>query len=163
MTQQLFDSLVFLLGEPIETIQVAEDDIVGLWQPINDRTLDDCVYGNRRGCFDHVCVNRISANIEFMHAHMCKHGFVVPEPYKTHLYLRTDYFKADEYNKFVDMLWWIAEQCDVTEGLPRKVPELTALLYTDVNDLETIILAAKKYDDIVASSYLYANEAFCGE
>ena len=101
MTQQLFDSLVFLLGEPIDTIQVSEDDVVGLWQPIGDRTLDDCIYGNRRGCFDHVCVNRISANLEYIHVHMYQHGFVIPEMYKTRLYLRTDYFKDIQPPKFV--------------------------------------------------------------
>lgn len=163
MTQQLFDSLVDLLGAPIDTIRVSEDDVVGLWQPINDRTLDDCVYGNRRGCFDHVCVNRISANIEYMHVHMYRHGFVIPNLYKTHLYLRSDYFKADEYNNFVDMILWIAEQCDITDGLPRKVPELTALLYTDVNDLETIIIASKAHDDTIANAFWYSSEAYCGE
>lgn len=163
MTQQLYDSLVLLLGEPIDTIQVAEDDVVGLWQPINDRTLEDCVYGNRRGCFDHVCVNRISANLEYMYVHMYQHGFVIPTFYKTHLYLRTDYFKADEYNSLVDKLLWIAEQCNITEGLPRKVPELTALFYTDVNDLENVILASKEYDDLIASGYLYSGEVFSGE
>lgn len=163
MTQQLYDSLVFILGEPIDTIQVAEDDIVGLWQPINDRTLDDCVYGNRRGCFDHVCVNRISANLEYIHVHMYQHGFVIPEMYKTHLYLRTDYFKADAYNSFVDKYTWIAEQCGIAEHIPRKVPELTALLYTDVNDLEMMVVLSKDFDDRMSSSYFYSGEAFCGE
>lgn len=163
MTQQLYDSLVAILGAPIDVIQVAENDIVALWQPVTDRTLDDCVYGNRRGCFDHVCINRISANLEYVHVYMYQHGFVVPEYYKTHLYLRTDYFKADEYNSFVDKYIWVAEQFGFTEPVPRKVPELTALLYTDVNDLETIIFASKEYGDRLDSSFIYSGEAFSGE
>lgn len=163
MTQQLFDSLVLILGEPLEIINVAEDNVVGFWQPINDRTIDDCVYGNRRGCFDHVCINRITANIEFMHVYMFQHAIVVPQFYKTRLYLRSEYFKADQYSAIVDELLWIAERCYVTNDPPRKVPELTALLYTDINDLEGIIIAAKGFVDRINLSYIYSGEVSCGE
>lgn len=163
MTQELFDSLVEVLGEPNSVIRLSEDNIVGYWEPITNRTLDDCVYGNRRGSFDHVCVNRISANIEYIHVDMQRHGVLVREPYKTHLYKRTDYFKADEYAKLVDLQLWIAEQYGMTEPVPRKVPELTALLYTDVNDLETITQKTDSLINAIGASCFYANEACCGE
>lgn len=163
MTQELFDSLVELLGQPQETIQVAEDDIVGYWTPIIDRTLGDCVYGNRRGCFDHVCINRISANLEFMHVRMAENDIKVAEPHKTHLYLRTDYFKANEYNYFVGRFLEIAELSNIEDNLPREVPELTALLYTDINDLESITFIAKVYNETISSSVLQSGESYSGE
>lgn len=163
MTQELYTSLVELLGEPQEAIQVSDDDIVGYWTPVIDRTLNDCVYGNRRGCFDHVCINRISANLEYIHIKMAENDIRVAEMYKTHLYLRTDYFKADEYNRFVDLFLEVAELSNIDDNLPRKIPELTALLYTDINDLESITFAARIYSETISSSVLQSGEVFSGE
>lgn len=163
MTQQLFDSLVLILGEPLDTLSTVDGEVVGFWEPITDRTLDDCVYGNRRGCFDHVCVNRISANLEYIHVYLQQYSYIIPSMHKTRLYLRSEYFKADAYNVLVDKHIWLAMLINYEESLPRHIPELTALLYTDVNDLEKIVMAAKRLGEQTELGYLYSNEVFSGE
>lgn len=64
MTQEVYDTIKAMLGEPLHSIQ-SGPDIYAFWTPVTDRVLADCVYGNPKGSLSPAVCNRVAANLEF--------------------------------------------------------------------------------------------------
>lgn len=68
--------VVEILGPPAHTIitnvrvlKTGEEEIREIeawWPPVFDRVLEDCVYGNHKGCIDRVLLNRLECNLRYV-------------------------------------------------------------------------------------------------
>lgn len=68
-----YEQVLLTNGPPTEKIELQaivdgkkETVIYAWWTPVTDRTLADCVYGNKKGCIDSTLLNRLESNAEFI-------------------------------------------------------------------------------------------------
>lgn len=81
MTEDKYNAVVAILGPPNEVLTgqppyATEQDIFAWWTPVIDRTLDDCVYGNPRGCIDQTLLNRLESDIDYIEYKLATLNFV---------------------------------------------------------------------------------------
>lgn len=58
---------------------VAYVEVFAWWTPVTDRVLDDCVYGNSKGCIDSVLLNRLEADTDYIKYLLDEHHLKVSE------------------------------------------------------------------------------------
>lgn len=54
-------------------------EVFAWWTPVTDRVLDDCVYGNSKGCIDSVLLNRLEADTDYIKYLLDEHHLKVSE------------------------------------------------------------------------------------
>lgn len=166
MKQTLLNELTEILGVPIDTCDVVSADgavigISGYWEPIVDRTLADCIYGNQKGSLDYITLNRLEANLCYIVARLHKMGYSCKVEEFTKVWSKTDYIFVADYNRIATnynkLAFFLAE-----DFLPLH-SEGDYLPYEEVNILETFCLSVLSDIKCILDSTYCCNEIFCGE
>jgi hypothetical protein len=141
-------------------------DIAAWWQPVFDRTLDDCVYGNPKGSITFQTLNRIEADTEFLiqRFRQCwiwydQNVFVQPAKW-----LRTLYFRISELNRIKQNIINIRKAKVVNIDTPMLTTGSAEdpQHYTTFNDMERILFDI--YDSLqrLIDDWLYCGMFYPG-
>lgn len=162
MTADTLTMLTEQLGTPLDVLKLDENNFVALWQPVYDRTLTDCVYGNEKGSLGFKTLNRICANAEYIKESIYKDGELIPTDYVATVFAREDYiFIADintlieVYNVFEEYLHGSKELTPMTSDKP--------LTFDIVNTIEKIIADTQLTLENMREAYVFAGDIYSGE
>ena len=161
MTADTLTMLTEQLGTPLDVLKLDENSFVALWQPVYDRTLTDCVYGNEKGSLGFKTLNRICANAEYIKESILSDGDLIDLSYVADVYAREDYIFLDDINKLIEV--YNVFQHYLNMGPLNMLSSNNALSYTTVNELEKIIADTQGVLENMRAAYVYADEIFSGE
>lgn len=162
MTQAIYDQLVTLLGEPQYTIVTnvsvgGKKAPYGMWTPVIDRAASDCVYGNRKGCWDWLVANRVDANMSFLKAYLYQYGWSLHIKEMPFVYTREQYFRASQYKRICDNYSTLIAFLKVSSLEPVYHGAGEALHYNDINILESFVV--ETLDTVLR---MYPGQFVCG-
>lgn len=162
MTHEMYQQLVALLGTPDTTLigktsYSSKPVPYGLWTPVTDRTIFDCVYGNRKGCWDWLVANRVDANMSFLKAYLYQFGFTVHIKEMPFVYTREQYFRAAQYQRICTNYSTLNRFLQVSTLQPVWHVAGEALYFEDINILERYVV--ETLDTVLR---MYPSQFVCG-
>lgn len=162
MTDEMYQQLVELLGTPAMTLtgKTSRSSAYvnyGLWTPVTDRVLADCVYGNRKGCWDWLVANRIDANMSFIKAYLYQFGVTVHIKEMPFVYTREQYFMVEQYQRICTNYATLNRFLQVSTLQPVWHNAGEGLFYEDINILEKYIV-----ETLDAILQLFPDQLMCG-
>lgn len=167
MTPEQFAVCVEQLGEPIEKVILGrkQDSIEAFWQPVFDRVLADCVYGNNKGCLDAAFLNRNEANISYLKyvTKLLKMSVAI-ERNSAFAITREKYVYYEDLRKLVSSATRVFHvfkgTLDAYDPIPFGAGE--RITYVHANRLEAAIWNTYVLQQLILEGYQYANDMYSG-
>jgi hypothetical protein len=168
MTQVVYDRLLAELGVPQRSQKISNPNdpsnvIVAFWEPIWDRTLEDCVYANPKGSLTFITLNRIEANLEYISEMLRAMGHVPPTILRSPSWGRTEYVKEGDLERirqnYLYVKGIIKSRLD-----PRQLAAFAVVWFTDINILEQLAWEAEQVLTTIENVWVRSAQmlSFCG-
>lgn len=168
--------VVEILGPPARTIvtnmkthKTGEEEIKEIeawWPPIFDRVLEDCVYGNHKGCIDRVLLNRLECNMRYV-----KHRLNVlsyfPYFYNNAAFPwdRIHYYKQNSMNGIEQSIKNMQKDFAKYPGMSEIILSQAdrAIDFNQINLLEYSLYDLNYLIDVLYANALYSDTCYVGE
>lgn len=170
-----YNELCAQLGSPLVMQPITQHNNLGpscvaFWQSVYDRTLADCAYGNRKGCLDMCCFNRIEQNMQYLKYCIEQQG-IYPLAFTQPVQYRNNYLYLSMWNRLKRAMLGCKECFEnvcTFQNIELSAP-CELIHYTQVNDLEylqwqlfcyirTLGMGQYCVNDLYSGDYMYGGD-----
>lgn len=115
------------------------------WAPVVDRTLEDCVYGNPKGCLSAEVLTRIEADSDFLFWYALQLGYYTQDLYPMDSWDMTKYALWNKLENIRTNVRIVRSQgfLDIATPEPPALVVKAAVPHTTINDWEQVLLDTK--------------------
>lgn len=133
--------------------------------PVFDRVLEDCIYGNSKGCIDSETLNRIENNVQYLKELFDMHNiFYVKDITTVTTWTRTMYFRIDALNRIKSNILQLRASTVINTDTPNITLDQAEQpqLWNVWNDMERILFDIAAAFVRLDEDYLFCGEFVCG-